>query len=391
MTTVTKNAREQRRENAYLLLTTIRETKGVSRNELASSLGLSIPTVTKIVDYLSRLGLLLVEEGVSKNNRRLPRYSFSGAEYAVLGVEIRRSHVTGVCCDLSGSILHRFSFDYAEDDLSHLIELISANSLPMVEEMRRTGRRILGMGIGAPGMMDYRGGKLLMATDFHNWSGLLRSTEFEDRIGVPTVIEQNPVVAAFAERLLSSADGNRDLIYVTLADGIGAGIISNGKIFKGGPHFPNELGHTSVDPFGPACPCGNRGCLEVFAKKAVVERRLAAATDAAARREIIGEAAHYLAAGIGNLISITGITTVVIGGTMISEIPELFPLLEQLVPTRSFPAMARQMSIRRATLGLDSPAVGAALLVGEYALFNLESTLAGSRGAAFPYRTDAVI
>ncbi|HUX21199.1 MAG TPA: ROK family protein [Spirochaetia bacterium] len=391
MTTVTKNAKEQRRENAYLLLTAIRETDGVSRNELAGSLGLSVPSVTKIVDYLSSLGLLVAEQGVSKINRKLPRYSFTGRQYAVLGVELRRTHVLGVCCDLGGEVLRRFAFDYTEDDLDRLIDLISSKTLPLVDEMRGSGRRVLGMGVGSPGIVDYEEGKLLMATEFHNWNGLLRSAEFERRIGVPVVIEQNPVAAAFGEKRVGAARGKRNLIYVTLADGIGSGIIYNDKIFKGGSHFPTELGHTSVDPFGPECVCGNRGCLEVFAKKAVIEAALSAASSGAERSELIQRAAHYIAAGIGNLISITGITTVIVGGSMVSEIPDLFALLEKLIPTRSFPAMERPMTVRRATLGLDSSAVGAALLVGEYALFNLESALAGNTEAAFPFRTDAVI
>ncbi|HUX20825.1 MAG TPA: ROK family protein, partial [Spirochaetia bacterium] len=151
------------------------------------------------------------------------------------------------------------------------------------------------------------------------------------------------------------------------------------------------LGHTSVDPFGPKCICGNRGCLEVFAKKSVVKEQLHAASDPTERRQILRRAADYLAAGIGNLISITGITTIVIGGSMITEFPELFDLLERLIPERSFPAMGRTMSIRRAALGLDSSAVGAALLVGEYGLFNLESALVGNTGSGSPFRTDAVI
>jgi len=390
MTTVTKNAKEQRRENAYLLLKTIRETDGASRNELARALGLSIPSVTKIVDYLNSLGLLYESEGISKNNRKLPRYSFTGEQHAVLGVELRRTHVLGVCCDLTGAILRRFSFDYAEDDLGRLMELIAAEIMPFIEEMRDEGRRVLGMGLGSPGIMDYEEGKLLMATEFHNWNGLLRSDEFERRVGVPVIIEQNPVVAAFAEKLVGAARGERNLIYVTLADGIGSGFIYNDKIFKGGSHFPTELGHTSVDPFGPRCVCGNRGCLEVFAKRSIVESQLRAAKDDGARSDVVRRVAQYLSAGIGNLVSLTGITTVVIGGSMIAELPELFPLLESLIPECSFPVMERKMTIRRAALHLDSAAVGAALLVGEYALFNLESAFAGNVGTMFPFRIDAV-
>ncbi|HUX21851.1 MAG TPA: ROK family protein, partial [Spirochaetia bacterium] len=215
MPTVTKNAKEQRRENAYLLLKAIRESDGASRNELAVRLGLSIPSVTKIVDYLDTLGLLSVQEGLSKNNRKLPRYSFADQRYAVLGIELRRTHILGVCCDLTGTVLSRFEFDYEEDDLTRLIDSISTETHSIIAEMKSAGRRVLGMGVGSPGIMDYEEGKLLMATDFHNWNGLLRSEELERWVGVPVIIEQNPVVAAFAEKLVGGARGCRNLIYVT--------------------------------------------------------------------------------------------------------------------------------------------------------------------------------
>lgn len=389
--TISKNAKEQRRENAYLLLKSIREMNGVSRNELAIKLGMSIPSVTKIVDYLAGMQLLREHEGISKNNRKLRRYSFCGDRYAAVGIELRRAHVLGLSCDLSGTVLGRFSFDYADDDLGRLIDLISKEALPLIRKAEGAGRRVLGLGIGSPGMMDYEERKLLMATDFHNWNGLLRSSEFEQRIGVPVIIEQNPVVAALAEKLVGAARGERSLIYVTLAEGIGSAFIYNDRIFKSNSHFPTELGHTSVDPFGPECTCGNRGCLEVFAKKATVEAQLQTVSDPEGRREVINRAAQYLSAGIGNLISITGITTVIIGGVMLAAIPELFSLLERYIPQRCLPAMKRTITVRQAALGLESSAIGGSLLVGEYALFNLESALVGNRGDGYPFRTDGVI
>ncbi len=120
------------------------------------------------------------------------------------------------------------------------------------------------VGIGAPGLVD-RGGVLQVAPNLSVEPHLDLGSMLEDRLGLRVLVENDATCAAWGERERGAARGYDDVILVTLGTGIGGGIIVGGRLHRGANGFAGEIGHMVVDPHGPLCPCGQRGCWERFA------------------------------------------------------------------------------------------------------------------------------
>lgn len=387
---VSKNAKIQRQENIYLILKVIRRHQGVSRKKIAQITGLSLPSVTQIVDRLQNLNLLRYDMRISKNGKKIPFYHYHGGNYTVLGLEFRRKTVLGLACDLEGHIINQFSFAYTDSTLDCLLDRISHHLQRLIQESNQANSKVLGLGIGIPGLLDYKERTIIIATDFHHWSGTAMGKEIEDRLSIPVVLEKNPTLSAYAESRVGIGKGKRSLIYVGMGVGIGAGIIYNHKIFRGGSSLYCELGHTTVDINGAVCECGNRGCLELYLKDAVLKEKMKHARMDYEQEALLKEAADYAAAAIGNIVGLVGIRTVILGGTLIQDYPSLFDHLVELIPQRTLSFFKSQLEVLKSTMKEGSAALGGALLMAETAL-KLNTLFFEGTPRNEPLRFEAVI
>jgi predicted NBD/HSP70 family sugar kinase len=125
--------------------------------------------------------------------------------------------------------------------------------------------RIIGAGIGVPGPIDRATGVVGVSLPGQPWSHVHVAEEFGRRLGLPVFIENNTRLEAIAEAHWGAGKGVRNLFYFGLSSGIGSGLILDGRLYRGAIGAAGELGHVSVNIDGPACPCGNRGCLVGYA------------------------------------------------------------------------------------------------------------------------------
>ncbi|MEA2931983.1 MAG: glucokinase [Actinomycetota bacterium] len=169
-------------------------------------------------------------------------------------------------------------------------------------------RPLAAVGVGVPGLVD-RDGVLRFAPNLPGVTDLAVRAELERRLGVPVRVDNDATCAAWAERAMGAATGLDDVVMVTLGTGIGGGVITGGRLTRGTNGFAGEVGHMVVDPAGPACPCGQKGCWERYASGS----GLARLARAAARR---GEAAAVVALAGGNADAILGehVTQAAAGG-----------------------------------------------------------------------------
>jgi len=216
-----------------------------------------------------------------------------------------------------------------------------------------------GVGVGAPGLVD-RTGALRVAPNLAVEPGLELRALLEDRLGLRVVVENDATCAVWGERQSGAARGFDDVVLVTLGTGIGGGIIVGGRVHRGANGFAGEVGHMVVDPRGPQCPCGQRGCWERFASGNGLGRlgREAAGAGAGASRmvelaggdiaavrgehvtaalaegdaqaiEVMGRFAWWTALGLVNLANIFDPQAFVLGGGL-AKVGDPF-----LVPTRA--------------------------------------------------------
>lgn len=212
------------------------------------------------------------------------------------------------------------------------------------------------MGLGVPGPIDVESGTLGSTAILPGWGGTKPAEEMRERLGVPVHVDNDANLGALGELVWGSGKGVRDLAYIKVASGVGAGLVIDGKIYRGPGGTAGEIGHITLDESGPVCRCGNRGCLETFAAARYVLPllqpshgpdltmegivRLARDGDPGCRR-VIADVGRHIGSGVANLCNLLNPSRVVLGGDL-AEAGELV-----LGPIRS-PSAATPFPVRRA-------------------------------------------
>ena len=261
----------------------------------------------------------------------------------------------------------------------------------------RTGEGVASVGVGIAGLVN-RQGVLQIGPNLPGLQDVRVGVELDRRLGLPIRVDNDATCAAWGEHLAGAARGARDAVCVTLGTGIGAGLIAEGELVRGAHGFGGEAGHMVVDPRGPLCPCGLRGCWERFAsgsglgwlgREAAEAGRFARGvelaggvaesvrgehvTQAAAEgdegaRAVMETFAWWVALGIGNLVTLLDSSLVVIGGGLVEAGDHLLDPVRRAFGERVMHADERRdVRIVAAQLGERAGAIGAALLAAQEA------------------------
>ena len=217
------------------------------------------------------------------------------------------------------------------------------------------GMRVVGCGVVVPGVVDETTGVGVVSVN-HGWRDLPIRSRVVEAVGVPTVVGHDVRAGLVAEARIGAAAGARHALFLPVGTGIAAALMVDGHVL-GGDGWAGELGHVSIDPEGPLCPCGGTGCLEVVASAAAVGREYAARTgelvDArvVAQRVVQGDAVAVavwdravsaLARAIVATVTLTGIDLVLVGGGLAQSGETLLaPLRERVEALRIFQRPAR--------------------------------------------------
>jgi glucokinase len=254
---------------------------------------------------------------------------------------------------------------------------------------------VAAIGVGAPGMVEFAEGIVRYAPNLP-WRDLPLASRLSDATGLPCVVDNDATVAAWGEYRFGAGSGSTDMLMVTVGTGIGGGIVTGGKIFRGAHGFAAEIGHIIVEPDGPLCGCGNRGCLEQVAAGRAIDRlgrdaardhpealfvQLAggdpatvdgrAVTEAARRGdemalEILSEVGRRLGEGMAGLANTLDPEVIVVGGGAIAAGDLLLgPARTAFTEAVEAVEVRPEIPIRAALLGNEAGAVGAAVLALE--------------------------
>jgi predicted NBD/HSP70 family sugar kinase len=264
------NQRAVRRHNLGVVLRHLSEHGPRSRATIAVETGLNKTTVSSLVTELIGLDLV-VERGLEQRGtvgRPGQVVELSGEGVVALGLEVNVDYLAVRALDLTGTERHR-GLDVRDnrglavaDVLDRLAQCIGA----ALDAVKGAGLRPVGATVGLPGLVDAGTGTLLLAPNL-GWTDVPVADELRTRLpslGFPLVAENEANLAALAELWEGSARGLADVLYVSGEIGVGAGIIIGGELFRGAQGFGGEFGHMTVDPSGPPCACGSRGCLETL-------------------------------------------------------------------------------------------------------------------------------
>ena len=265
-----------REVNRQIVLNLIREHQPISRAELARRMNVRRASLTQIVRELLTAGD--VEEtgtAASARGRRptLLRVRTSGR--LAVAVDVRPGRTSVALADFGGQVLSRDGFATPERPEALASELAARVNAILGSQYAADCR---GVGIVVPGMVDRRTGRVLYAPRL-GWRNAHVTDVIVDQTTLPVYVESAPIACALA-RLWSLTGKTRavnNFAYVSVSDGVGVGIVNRGEVLRGETHTAGELGHVSLDPNGPQCACGKRGCWEAFACNSATIARYTAA------------------------------------------------------------------------------------------------------------------
>ena len=250
-----------RRINRDIVLELIRTRQPLSRAELARQSGLQRSTVSQISEQL--LAEKWVCEGqtaVSQRGRR-PTLIRLNESLVALAVDIHPRQAVIAMVDLNGRLISRSTAPLSRD--------AAASTDLILEAMARMkadfgSLSIEGIGVSLPGRVDPQNEQLLFAPNLH-WRDFDLKGAIERRMKQPVHVANAAIACLLAQLTFHHGAGNRDAVLITASEGVGAAIFANGSVITGHDGMAGEFGHISIDPGGPECACGQRGCWEVFA------------------------------------------------------------------------------------------------------------------------------
>ena len=383
-----------RRMNRSLILETLRTKDTLSRAGLASITGLNPSTVSNIVNELLTENLVretdLRQPDIGRPSRMLELNPLGGC---ALGVEINVDYLLAILTDFTANILwrQRISIDPREGQEKILddIEALIADGMTAKDT---SNLPILGIGVGVPGLVDYRSGILRIAPNLH-WQDVPIQDILHRRFRIPIYVENEANAAALGEYFFGAARGVDNFIYLSAGVGLGGGIVLDGKLFRGSYGYASEVGHMTFDAGGELCGCGKRGCWETFVGPRAVERRVRRTLRTGAEsimREMAGgslenitfdnvlkaaeqndevalaalsEVGRYLGIGIANLINIFNPEMIVLGGALNRASPIILPVVERAVESNTLSPNWENVEIVPSAHGTDASVMGAVALV----------------------------
>ncbi|MGO9314798.1 MAG: ROK family protein [Syntrophobacteraceae bacterium] len=380
--------------NQYQVIRLLRTKGRITRPELVRTTGLSRPTIDKIVEFFKK-ERIISEAGSrnasSRSGRRPVDLSLDNSSKIIAGVDFECPGLEVVMTDLSSTIIdcmQRHYSPFAKKEL--IIDTLIQDIREMIGRQARSTNDLLGIGVALPGVVDVRNGMSLNIERLKDWNNVPVSQLLGKALKVPVFIDNDVNLMALAERNLGNLDMSENLIYVSLRQGIGAGILIDGQIFRGNYGNSGFLGHTSINPRGPKCKCGNLGCLELYAGENAIANmymaklrqartaqgsrfhrlNAAAVYEAAARKDptalaVLYEAGTTLGVGIANMICLFDVNHIVLWGKAVQAGESFFRGVGDSINRRLEPAFRTNMELGISTLNEHAAALGATLLVME--------------------------
>ena len=358
-----------------------------NRVALSRLTGLSSASVTNVIGELLEEGLV-VETGTEETDGGRPPVQLSvNPDFGVLiGVDIGETGVRIEAFDLG---LHLLSGEVIPIDprkpvAEEVVEDI-AGSVRRIVSQTGTGKRVIGVGVGVPGIVSGPAEQASVHAPNIGWADVPLSGLLSEALAMPVFMDNCAKTLGLAEMWFGAGRGARDAVVTLLGTGVGAAVFSRGSIFKGVSSSAGEWGHTCIVMNGRLCRCGRRGCVEAYigayavaeqwaackakqpgitGEEALIDDLIRAAETEAAAGEILDQFADAVGTGLSNIVNLFNPERIIIGGWLGLRLgPLLLRRIKKVLSEQSLAYPAARVSIRLGELGWDAVALGASTLV----------------------------
>jgi len=382
-----------RERNLAILLDYLWQAGGtISRARLTEISGLNKSTVGSLLADLQSWGLVK-ETGTAAQGPGRPGVliDLNPDTGRVIGAEIGVDFAAAVVADLRGQVVWQRHVELPSEGAgtarkpASVLKRAERLVQEAVNQASTCRCRLYGIGLGVPGLVDRATGTLLFAPNL-GWQDVQLGERWRERFSVPVVVENEANAAALGERMLGVARQVDNFVYLSAGIGLGGGVVIDGKLYSGVGGFAGEVGHMTLEPDGPPCNCGNRGCWETLVAPQAIVRRVREAAraqgtagaaevtsmdevlDAAARgdpvvRSALDEVGRYLGIGIANLINAFNPSLVVLGGALSLAGQYVLPRAQKELDARALAAARGGVTIKLSDFKGDACVMGCVSLI----------------------------
>jgi|GEM_PF-101888 len=321
----------------------------------------------------------------------------------VIGIDLGGTNLRVAAITQQGDVLEKSE---RESEVYKGREKVVELLLKELEAIRRSlegkGMQLSGVGLGVPGIINLKEGIVVQSPNFPDWNEFPLKGYLESRLDVPFWIENDANAAALGELWMGAGKGSTHFCCITLGTGVGSGIIVDGKVLHGIDGMAGEAGHVIVDPEGPPCGCGGRGCLEAYASATGLARmakealargafqqfsspsrtgasEMAGTGDGIQKGQLTAETLHalakegdpdarqifiqmgrYLGIGLTNLLQLFNMELILLGGGVADSWDYFIHETQNQIQARAYRALARRVKIQKALCGREAGILGAA-------------------------------
>lgn len=369
--------------NRSLLLKNLRKEGNCSRAHLAELTGLKQATVTNIMKDFIYWGLV-DETGFLNGHkgRRSIGVSINNEKYRTFGIRLSRKYYKIGVFDLSGHLVEdiKVTIPHHPDTQKIIDEMCSAANQYI---QKYSSYEFLAVGIALPGPFIAKKNKIALLVGAEEWEDINIKECFEKELKLPVFLEHDSNAGAFSHMWdLKDSYHSEILIYFSVGPGIGAGIIIDNELYTGTLGIAGEIGHTSIDVHGLPCPCGNRGCLDLYASSTALLQNINQAMgrnngSLLTLTEVTGliaqndpvcikcftEACEYLGYSIANVVNMINPDIIIIGDEMSKIAPKLMEdIIKTAVKSRILPELWDNLTIEISKGKKDAMLTGAAIV-----------------------------
>lgn len=373
-----------------------------TRVDLVQQTGLSAATITSLVKELLAAGLVRESQALeSMGGRRPMLLEFNPDARRAVGLSLSRRRVQAALLNLDGRIVHLKERPLQTTAVAPTIAELVDLTRTVVAEAAVDWERVSGVGVAIPGIVDSDAGLVRLSTVM-DWRDLPLGPLLAAELAKPVRVQRNGNAAALAEAYFGRKEVQTDLLYLNLSTGIGAGILLHGSLYTGPSGRAGEAGHMVLDPSGPLCKCGNRGCLEALASGPAIAAKAAQAVRAgrsshmaelaggdlqsltakqvaqAAQagdpeaRAILEEAGSWIGLAIAGLVNLLDLRSVALGGGLTQAGELLLQPIIKRAREAVLPSEGAPLTIWPSALWPKAGVIGAATLVIEEVLRHTE-------------------
>lgn len=382
--------------NQGVVLEAVRVADGISRVEIAQNTGLTAQTISNIVKRLIDGGLVIeADRAVSDGGKRRVRLRANPDSAYSIGVQIDGDETSFIIANLTGQVVARdHQPTFHEQGPLGTIEQIATSIKQLVERAGIPADRTLGVGVACPGPLDHTRSIVFQPPNLPGWQEVPLKELLERKTKYAVVVDNDATAAAIGERWFGGAKSTSNFAFIYAGVGVGAGLFLKDHVYRGATSNAGEFGHLTLNPNGPECFCGNRGCVEVYCSPRgltrTVKQRLEQGEPSSLRTafdngaenvnfQAVGQAAlsgddiaieelrksaTLLGYGVVNLVNILDVELVVLGGKGFRDLGKIYKQeIERVLHRRLIARQFRSIEVELSEAGEDVGALGAASLV----------------------------